>query len=159
MEHRGQLFGLFRRHIRATPYAPDLVQEAYARLLNVKDRDAIVNPEAYLYAVASNLLQEYGVRERYEASHLSQLDEGSEHMRLAELPSLEAELEEKQMTKCLDAAIKTLPRQIHRAMVLKYREGLTYDETGAVMDESPSMVKKYLARGVALCRLGMEPRL
>ena len=159
VEHRSKLLGFFRRRLRAKSNAPDLVQEVYARFLKVKDTEAIRNPEAYLYTVASNLLKEYGVRERYEVSHISQLDEWSIHMRLGELPSLEAELEEKQMTGRLYAAIETLPRHIHTAMVLKYREGLTYDEIAAVMDKSPSMVKKYLAQGVALCRLGMETKI
>jgi RNA polymerase sigma-70 factor (ECF subfamily) len=158
VEHRGKLFGIFRRNLRTKSNAPDLVQEVYARILNVKDVEAIRNPVAYLYTVASNLLKEYGVRERYEVTHLSQLDELSAHTQLGELRSLEAELEEEQMMKRLNSTIETLPPHIHTAMVLKYRLGLRYDDIASVMDKSPSMVKKYLAGGIALCRLGMETK-
>jgi RNA polymerase sigma-70 factor (ECF subfamily) len=158
-EHRGGLFRFIRRRIRAKSNAPDLVQEVYVRLLKVKDTEAIRNPVGYLYTVADNLLKERGVRERNEVSHLPYCDEWSMHMRLGELRSLEAELEEEQMMERLDSTIETLPRPIHTAMVLKYREGLKYDEIAAVMHKSPSAVKKYLAAGIALCRLGTETKL
>jgi RNA polymerase sigma factor (sigma-70 family) len=159
VEHRSKLFGFFRRRLRAKSNAPDLVQEVYARFLKVKDTEAIRNPEAYLLTVASNLLKEHGARERDEVSHLPYCDEWSVHTRLGELRSLEAELEEEQMMERLDSTIETLPRHIHTAMVLKYRTGMTYDEIAAVMGKSPSMVKKYLTQGIALCRLGMETKL
>jgi len=159
VEHRARLSRFIRRRIRAKSNAPDLVQEAYVRFLKVKDTEAIRNPVAYLYTVASNLLKEHGIRERNEVSHLPFFDEGSVQMRLGELRSLEAELEEEQMMERLDSTIETLPRHIHKAMVLKYRDGLRYDEIAAVMHKSPSMVKKYLAHGIALCRLGTETKL
>jgi len=158
VEHRGWLSGFFRRRLRAKSNAPDLVQEVFARFLKVEDAEAIRNPEAYLYTVASNLLKEHGVRERREVSHLSQLDDWSIHTRLGELRSLEAELEEEQMMARLGATIERLPRHVHIAMVLKYRDGLTYDQIAAVLHRSPSMVKNYLAQGIALCRLGTETK-
>jgi hypothetical protein len=38
---------------------PDLIQEIYLRLLRIKDHEAIRNPQAYLYTVASHVLHQY----------------------------------------------------------------------------------------------------
>ena len=128
----------------------------YTRLLKIKDTEAISNPEGYLYKVTSNLLIEYGIREKYELSHLSYPDEWSIHVGLGALPSLENELEAEQEAALLAFAIENLPSKVCRAMSLKYSDGLTYDEIAAVMKVSPSSVKKYLAKGIALCRIGTE---
>lgn len=155
-EHRAKLLGLIRRRIRTKSNAPDLVQEVYARLLKIKDTEAIRNPEGYLYKVTSNLLVEYGIREQYEVSHLSYADEWSIHAAMGVLPSLESELEAEQEAALLALALKRLPAKVRRAMTLKYEDGLTYDEIATAMRVSPSSVKKYLAKGIALCRIGTE---
>ena len=128
------------------------------RLGRVKDTEAIQNPEAYLYKIASNLLKEYRLRERYEVRS-SGLEGEAAHQLLGELPSLDGEVESEQLTELLDDAIAHLPPKIRTAMILKYRHGLTYHQIADVMHLSTSMVKKYLAMGVALCRLGLERRL
>jgi RNA polymerase sigma-70 factor (ECF subfamily) len=157
LAHRQRLLGFFRRRIRVKSDAPDLAQEVYARLLKA-DPEVIRKPVAYLYQIARNLLREYRLRERPEV-HLSDLDEVSAHKLLGELPPLDEEVEGEQMIDLLLAAIEQLPPRIREAMILKYRHGLTYPEIAEVMDVSASMVKKYLAMGIALCRLGVDTKL
>ena len=41
---------------------PDPMQEVYLRLLRIDDHDAIRNPQAYLYTVASHVLHQYALR-------------------------------------------------------------------------------------------------
>src|SRR3979490_1038567 len=60
-EHRNALQAFFYRRIKTKHDAADLVQEVYLRILRVKDADAILNPEGYLYTVASNLVHEHYV--------------------------------------------------------------------------------------------------
>jgi RNA polymerase sigma-70 factor (ECF subfamily) len=157
-EQRGKLLAYFRRRIRRKSDAHDLVQEVYLRLLRVKDTEAIRNPEAYLYRVASNLLKEYRLRERQEVP-LPDFEESNVHQLLGKLPPLDDEIEGEQIIELLLLAIEHLPPKIREAMILKYRHGLTYDEIAAVMAVSASMVKRYLAMGIALCRLGVEAKL
>src|SRR5690242_10387931 len=42
---------------------PDVAQEVFLRLLRVERQDAIRNPEAYLYTVASHVLQQHTLRQ------------------------------------------------------------------------------------------------
>ena len=66
-EHRSALQAFFYRRIRTKSDAPDLAQEVYVRMLRVSDEQAIRNPERYLYTVASNLVKEYAVLDRWRA--------------------------------------------------------------------------------------------
>lgn len=58
-EHAGSLEAFFFRRVRRHPDAADLAQEVYARMMRVSDMEAVQNPEAYLYTVASNLAREH----------------------------------------------------------------------------------------------------
>ena len=53
---------LFRR-VRRRADAEELAQEVYLRMLRVPDTTAILNPEAYLYAIAGNLVKEYALQQ------------------------------------------------------------------------------------------------
>ena len=154
-EHRRRLLNYFRRRLRNEADALDLVQEAYSRLLNVPDPDAIRTPVAYLFTIAKNLLKEYRYREHREVT-VADFDERTAHDLLGTLPSLESEIEGEQLLLLLITAIDHLPPKIRTAMILKYRHGLRYQAIADAMSVSTSMVKKYLAMGIALCRLGVE---
>jgi len=90
-EHRRALQTFFYRRIRTKSDAPDLAQEVYVRMLRVNDIDAIRNPERYLYTVASNLVKEYAVLDRWQARGVD-LDEASIQQRLGELPTIDGQL-------------------------------------------------------------------
>ena len=65
--HRGALQAFFFRRLQTKSDAADLVQEVYLRMLRVKDSDSILNPEAYLFTVAGNLLKENAAADRRQA--------------------------------------------------------------------------------------------
>jgi len=52
-----------RRLRNAAADTPDLMQEVYLRLLRVDDQDAIRNPQAYLFTVASHVLHQHALRQ------------------------------------------------------------------------------------------------
>lgn len=150
-EHRSALQSYFHRRIRTKADAPDLVQEAYLRMLRVSNTDAIRSPEVYLYTVASNLVKEHAVLDRRAAERLD-IDELNVQDRLGELPSLESELDENRRTQQVREVLAGLPLNWRTAVTLQYRYGLTYQEIAAHLRVSPSMVKKYLARALDRCR-------
>jgi Sigma-70 region 2 len=90
-QHRGALQAFFYRRIRTKFDAPDLAQEVYVRMLRVSDIHAIRDPERYLYTVASNLVKEYAVLDRWQARGVD-LDEASIQQRLGELPTPDGQL-------------------------------------------------------------------
>jgi RNA polymerase sigma factor (sigma-70 family) len=153
-QHHAALQAFFYRRIRTKSDAPDLVQEVYVRMLRVSDTEAIRNPELYLYTVASNLVKEHAVLDRRQASTVD-LDEPSVQSQLAQLGPLEGSLDVVQRVARLRVVLAQLSPKCRAAVILQYRQGLTYQEIADRLEVSPHMVKKYLAQALAHCRRRM----
>jgi RNA polymerase sigma factor (sigma-70 family) len=153
-EHRRALQSFFYRRIRTKSDAPDLAQEVYVRMLRVSDTDAIRNPELYLYTVASNLVKEHAVLDRWQARGVN-LDEANIQQQLGELPTLDGQLDITQRVARLRTVLTQLSPKCRAAVILQYRHGLTYQEIAERLNVSPHMVKKYLAQALAHCRRRM----
>jgi len=139
-EHRNALQAFFYRRIKTKHDAADLVQEVYLRILRVKDTDAILNPEGYLYTVASNLVHEHYVLDQRQVA-LIDLDQ----------PLIEGELGAR-----LRDVLAQLPPKCRATVHLKYQHGLSYQEIAERLGVSPHMVQKYLGMALAHCRRRME---
>ena len=153
-EHRLALQAFFYRRIRTKSDAPDLAQEVYVRMLRVSDIQAIRDPERYLFTVASNLVKEYAVLDRWQSRGVN-LDEGSIQQRLGELPTLDGQIDVAQRVTRLRTVLAQLSPKCRAAVILQYRHGLSYEEIGERLNVSPHMVKKYLAQALAHCRRRM----
>ena len=153
-EHRRALQSFFYRRIRTKSDAPDLAQEVYVRMLRVSDIQAIRDPERYLFTVASNLVKEYAVLDRWQSRGVS-IDEGSIQQQLGELPTLDGQLAVTQRVARLRTVLAQLSPKCRAAVILQYRHGMSYEEIGERLGVSPHMVKKYLAQALAHCRRRM----
>ena len=120
VEQRGALQAFLFRRVRKHPEAAELAQEAYVRMLRAPDIENIRNPEAYLYAVASNLAKEHAHREPKESRRLD-IDDPLVQEQLAEMPGIVSELDTEQrirrLREVLAAAVAEMPRG-RRATVL-----------------------------------------
>jgi RNA polymerase sigma-70 factor (ECF subfamily) len=153
-EHHRALQAFFYRRIRSKSNAPDLVQEVYVRMLRVSDTDAIRNPEAYLYTVASNLVKEHAVLERRQASAIAVDDAGILEL-LGELPTFDRQLDTNRRVLRLRTVLAQLSPKCRATVMLRYRHELSYEEIGDRLGVSSNMVKKYLAQALAHCRCRM----
>jgi len=153
-EHRGALQAFFRRRIRAKADAPDLAQEVYLRMLRISDPEAIRNPVAYLYTVASNLVKEHAVLERRQAGSID-VDEVTTHEQLETLPAFDGELDAQRRAERLRIVLRQLSPKCQAAVALRFDEGLAYREVAIRLGVSPQMVKKYVAQALAHCRRRM----
>ena len=153
-DHGGALQGFLARRVRRHPEAAELAQEVYLRMLRVADLDAIRNPEAYLYTVASNLAKEHARQERKDAAALD-VDDPQVQEQLAELPSIAGELDNEQRIRRLREVLQQLPAKCQAAVVLQYWHGLSYEEIALRLGVSTHMVKKYLSQALLHCRRRM----
>jgi RNA polymerase sigma factor (sigma-70 family) len=153
-DHGGALRAFLSRRVRTQPDAAELAQEVYLRMLRVPDMEAIRNPEAYLYTVASNLAKEHARCEQQARFALDVTDPLVEEQ-LAELPAFGGELDAAQRIKRLREVLNQLPPKCHAAVVLQYWHGLSYKEIGQRLGISTNMVKKYLSQALVHCRRRM----
>lgn len=133
----------------------DLTQEIYLRLLRIERKDLIRSPEAFLFRLASNATYEWHLRARNRLPHSA-----------AELDLLESSEDEPlnevwhaQLARELTAALAGLSPKCRATVVLHRRDQMTYAQIGVQLGISVSMVKKYLAHGLALCRTQLRERL
>jgi len=152
--HESDLLRFISRRIRSSADARDVAQEAYVRLLRLERKDLIRDPRPYLYRIAANVLYELELGRKADSAGLTrwlaELQIDSERDRVdhdAELLMLRRRLE---------SALKGLSPKCRAVVVLHRREGMTYEEIGAKIGISTSMVKKYLAQGLKHCRERLE---
>lgn len=126
--------------------AQDLAQEAYFRLLRVRDPKLIQDPVAYLFRIARNLIHELYTSLPPESESLDDADFPDSGM------TIEAMADSRQQLDRLEAVLEHLPPKCRAAIVMHRRDGMTYDEIAEALGVSPTMVKKYLSQGLARCR-------
>lgn len=67
MESYGsELHRYLRSRIASSQDLGDLTQEVYLRLIRVQKPDEVLNPLAYLFGIAANVVSEFRLRERRE---------------------------------------------------------------------------------------------
>ena len=152
--HRGALQAFFHRRLRTKSDAADLVQEVYLRMLRVSDTDAILNPEAYLFTVARNLLTENALVDRRQAG-AADVGEVDSMQALPDVPEFDTALDVTREVARLRLVLKQLSPECCAAVMLKYRHELSYQEIADRLEVSPSMVNKYLRQALSHCRRRM----
>jgi RNA polymerase sigma factor (sigma-70 family) len=141
----------FGRRVRKHDEIADLTQETFLRVLRADSSQVIHNPEAYLFAVAGNLVREYSVlKNRF--SDATDADDPSVQRELSNWPDLDTELSASQRRRALLTVLNELSPKCRAAVVMQYRDGMTYVEIGERLGVSANMVKKYLSKALSYCR-------
>jgi RNA polymerase sigma factor (sigma-70 family) len=152
--HRSALQAFFYRRIRHRPDAADLAQEVYLRMLRISDPEAIRDPDAYLYTVASNLMRESAAGGPHRDARVD-VEEVSVDEQLAELMSFDAAIDAEKRVQRLRQVLQELPPKCHAAAVFQLRYDLSYQEIAERLGISTHMVKKYLRQALWHCRRRM----
>jgi len=153
-EHGGALRTFFYRRVHHRPDAAELAQEVYLRMLRIRDIDAIRNPEAYLYTVASNLAQEHRALAQRHVTAID-IDDATGPELIAELPGVMGQVDTVQRVNRLREVLQQLSPKCRAAVVLQYWHGMSYEEIAVQLGVSTHMVKKYLSQALAHCRRRM----
>jgi RNA polymerase sigma-70 factor (ECF subfamily) len=154
VEHGSALQAFLYRRVRRHPDAAELAQEVYVRMLRVPDMTTVRNPEAYLYAVASNLAKEHAHRAPHD-SRVLDIDDPLLQGQLAELPAFEGGLDRERRIRRLREVLDQLSPKCRAAVVLQYWHGQNYEEIARQLGISTNMVKKYLSQALIHCRRRM----
>lgn len=120
---------------------PDLVQEVFLRLLRVPDHEAIRNPRAYLYTIASHVLHQYTVHRAMSTQ-------------VATTMNIDAELEA--ALDCDPAETEQLSPRAYAALIMYRCEGATLEEIGRRFGVSRVMARKYLMKAITYCQQQLD---
>jgi len=153
-EYGGAMQAFFRRRVRTKLDAADLTQELYLRILRVREAEVILNPEAYLFTVASHLLKEHAVLERRRGYSVDLADTGSEP-ELVDPPRFEQELDQAARVRRLQQVLSQLSPRCQAVVWMAYQHEMSYQEIGTELGISANTVKKNLVHALAHCRQRM----
>jgi RNA polymerase sigma-70 factor (ECF subfamily) len=150
-QYHAELHRFLMRRLRSVQHAQDLAQEAYLRLLRVERTELVRMPRAYLYRIAVNLVSEFRLREQrelitYDSDALEEAAERASDAGPDEQGDKVADAQQ------IDSVLGRLPPLYLAILVLRKRDGLSYQEIAQQLDVSIHTVKKYLARALAICR-------
>jgi RNA polymerase sigma factor (sigma-70 family) len=134
---------------------PDLMQEVYLRLLRIDDHEAIRNPQAYLFTVASHVLHQHALRQSTSLDSVGTIDlESRLHADIQTDPA--AEVETEQAFEELGRSLQKLSPKAYATLILSRCEGLPLEQIGERLGVSRAQVKKYLARALIHMREGLS---
>ena len=140
--YQGPLHTFVLRMVRRRPVAEELVQEAFVRAFRAAPRYKPTAPvSTWLFHIAARL----AMNEASRAHH--------RHEVVGEPPDMPAEargpleeLERKELSRTIEAALAQLPPQQRAAVVLARFEDMPYREIGKVLDISEGAVDGLLQR-------------
>lgn len=128
----------------------DLVQEIFLRLLRIKDHEAIRNPQAYLFTVASHVLHQHALKRSARPELMNPLDVASTFQHSV-APDPADELDIKQRLEQVHEELSQLSPRAYATLIMYRCEGMTLVEIGERLRVSHPTVRKYLAQAVAYC--------
>ena len=127
--------------------AQDLAQEVYLRLLRAEQLDLVLEPQAYLYRVASNVAAEWRIRACQRRPHSAQ-----ELETLVEATTPESLLDDAIDRRRFEAALGALGPMLRAVVFLKLRDGMTHEQIARHLGITTRMVRRLLTAGYAELR-------
>lgn len=151
LEHyQTELHQYLVRRMRQRQEAADLLQDVYVRFLQSPHKELVRQPRAYLYRIASNVVAELNLQlKRRPVTYDSALADLELEHRSAETMWSDPLYDQLQQQRLINDLLQKLPKTYRAILLLKAREGLSYDEIAARLKISPQTVKKYLFRALA----------
>lgn len=145
---RGRLLRYFRKRV-GRDAAPDLVQEAFTRMLRAGTVARIDNPQRYLRRSARNLLIDRARRTiRQQAVVFPFDDERDASVRPRQTWGIEAA----DLRRIYRQALLAMPPRTRRIFLMHRLRHLTYKEIARQLGVSNKTVKYHMASAMARCR-------
>jgi RNA polymerase sigma-70 factor (ECF subfamily) len=152
-----ELHRYIERRMRRNGKALDLTQDIFERFLQIKDIDAVRNPQAYLYGIASHVVREALFREDkslviYDSDVVEDAGKRLDNALpgdMAERLSLQQELKR---------ALAELPAMHRTVLLLVKRDGLSYEETARKTHLNINTVTTYVFEARARIKMILKDR-
>jgi RNA polymerase sigma-70 factor (ECF subfamily) len=145
--HIDEIYNFAKYMLFDADEADDIVQKTFLSFYNNMaklDMEKPVRP--WLFKVARNNCLDHIKRKK--ATAFSSLVEDDETFDVpADLPEIEAQLDNSELLDQVKREISNLPPQYSEVMVLKYFEDMTFEQIGEVLDISPNTAKSNFYRG------------
>lgn len=153
--HCEHLRRFLRKRVRNAADIPDIIQEAFLRLLRVPNHETIRAPEAYIFTIAHHVAQQHGLRSAAHAA-TADLSEVLNEVRAVTDTDPALEVSAQQCVEELDAALSELSPKIQYTFLAYKRDGVSMDDIAARLGISRPMAKKYLVKALVHLRKRLQ---
>lgn len=147
--HKAKLLSWLKGKFPDTTDLEDVVQEAMFKVLKAHTSGPIINPKAYLFLTARNLVLSRIRRHRFEEPPPAQEIDLSEI--LEEIDDPMEQVSRKEEIQILIEAIKSLPKRSRQVLTLRKVYGYSMRETALKLGISESAVGSHSAIGIEKC--------
>ena len=154
-DHAQELQQFLARRLGCVDTAQDLVQGAFLRWFQHRSSEALINPRAFLFRVATNLLIDHHRRQQHRDT-VTLNDPERPIDQADQSPSIETLVWSKQQIARLSQAIEDLPPKCRQVFILIKFHHLSHAEVAAKLDISQSTVVKHMIKAVDFCRGRLE---
>ena len=144
------------RYLKRPEDVEDIVQEVFVRTYAAKSKSRILNLRAYFFTTARNLSL------KHIALHANKMTDQLEDLGISEVydyrTSLESQYEVNEQFSIFCEAVRELPPQCRRVLILKKVYGLSHAEIAERLNITVSTANQHLAKAIAKCTLYMQDR-
>jgi len=152
--HGDQLRRFLVSRVRNACDVPDIFQEVFLRILRVPNHEAIRSPEAYLFTVARQVVQQHSLSQSANSLSIELQDMLTELIEAPNDPALEVSAQ--QSIEELERALQALSPKARATFLYHRRDGLTLEEIAGRLGVSRPQAKKYLAKALLQFRKQLE---
>jgi RNA polymerase sigma-70 factor (ECF subfamily) len=151
VKYGAELRRFLQRRLKDRQDARDLAQEVWRRLLRIPNTAEVVEPLAYIYRAASNVIAEYHMLRSRDCVHVD-----SDAMQYAaDHPAdiVQDEMSDQLARQAeLQRILASMPKTYREVLLLRVTDGLSYAEIGERLQFSPKTVEQYFFRAMTLVR-------
>lgn len=156
LECYSSLKAVISRYLKRPEDVEDIVQETFVRSYEARQQSRITNLKAYFFATARNLSL------KHKALHANKITCYLEDLGVSEVydhrPGPEMEFEAHEQFSIFCEAVRELPLQCRRVLILKKIYNLSHDEIAERLNITVSTTNQHLAKGLTRCTLYMRER-
>jgi RNA polymerase sigma-70 factor (ECF subfamily) len=154
-----RVYGYVRRMLGEDHTAEDVTQDVFMHIQrSIHTYDPRLEPGPWVFTIATNKVRDFWRSRRRKESDLELSLDDDEPRR--ELPSKEPgplpRLEQEELELQLSRAIDALPPGMRETLLLRYFEGLSFEEIGARIQRNETAVRKRYSRALAELRDALE---
>lgn len=132
----------------------DIVQETFVRVCQIKNKDAVREPQSFMFRTAKNLALDHAKRaESRLTTATDMIDDvpAAEFMQTSNDNTTYTQVASDEEFALFCEAVRELPKQCRRAFILKKVYGFTLKEIMAEMNIGQPTVETYIVNGTKKC--------
>jgi RNA polymerase sigma factor (sigma-70 family) len=151
-EHNRTLIGFLHARLRSEAEARDVAQEAYVRLLELDNLNAVSFMRSYLFRVAANIAIDR-LRHRTVTEDPTLVKDASDFADERDPQRIAIAAEELAVVRDV---VRKLPDRCRQAFLWYVLDGLGTSEIAARLKLSDRMIRMYIAQTLAVCRAQLD---